>query len=122
MQQAAPIEAPQAAPIGRGGGTRGGGTCWCCTGLPLQPVAAAPAANRGVQLLGEAQALFKNGNYPAAKQLATQAKEGKFGVDAQADELIAQAEACRARRCLEPLRDGTGGACARATTAGHGSC
>ncbi len=56
-----------------------------------EPVAAKPAGNRGVQLLSEAQALFKNGNYQAAKQLATQAKSGKFGVEAQADELIAQA-------------------------------
>jgi len=45
-----------------------------------------------VQLLGEAQALFKNGNYQAAKQLAVEAKDGKFGVDAQADELIAQSK------------------------------
>ena len=56
------------------------------------PVAAAPAPNRGVQLLEESQALFKNGNYQAAKQLAVQAKEGKFGVDAQADEMIAQSK------------------------------
>ena len=52
--------------------------------------AQAPATNRGMQLLSEAQALFKNGNYPAARDLAKQAKAGKFGVDAQADELIAQ--------------------------------
>ena len=56
-----------------------------------QPAEPKAAANRGAQLLAEAQALFKNGNYPAAKQLATDAKAGKFGVDAQADELIAQA-------------------------------
>jgi len=55
-----------------------------------EPVAAKPA-NRGAQLLGEAQTLFKSGNYPAAKQLATEAKNGKLGVDGQADELIAQA-------------------------------
>ncbi len=59
---------------------------------PASPATAAqPPANRGVQLLSEAQALYKNGNYPAAKQLASTAKEGKFGVDAQADELMAQA-------------------------------
>ena len=62
-----------------------------------------------MQLLGEAQALFKNGNYPAAKQLANEAKAGKFGVDAQADELIAQANLAEQGGALEPLRDGPGG-------------
>src|SRR5262249_26300684 len=52
--------------------------------------AASPPANRGEQLLAEAKALYTNGNYPAARQLANQAKAGKFGVEAQADELLAQ--------------------------------
>ena len=55
---------------------------------PAEPPSRPRIAERS--LLGEAQALFKNGNYPAAKQLANEAKAGKFGVDAQADELIAQ--------------------------------
>ena len=67
--------------------------------LPLLPSSAAapPArprrqrrANRGEVLLSEAKELYKNGNYQAAKQLANEAKAGKFGVEAQADELIAQ--------------------------------
>ena len=41
-------------------------------------------------MLAEAKELYKNGNYQAAKQLADEAKAGKFGVDAQADELLAQ--------------------------------
>jgi type II secretory pathway component GspD/PulD (secretin) len=60
---------------------------------PAAPASAKPAAaepNRGEQLLSEAKALFTNGNYPAAKQLAAEAKAGKFGVDAQADEMLAQ--------------------------------
>ena len=49
-----------------------------------------PPRNRGEVLLGEAKELYKNGNYQASKQLANEAKAGKFGVEAQADELIAQ--------------------------------
>ena len=41
-------------------------------------------------MLSEAKELYKNGNYRAAKQIANEAKAGKFGVEAQADELIAQ--------------------------------
>ena len=48
--------------------------------------------NRGAKLARRSPGTFKNGNYPAAKQLANEAKAGKFGVDAQADELIAQIE------------------------------
>ena len=60
-------------------------------GEPEAQAAARPApGNRGEQLLAEAKALYTNGNYPAARQLANEAKAGKFGVDAQADELIAQ--------------------------------
>ncbi|HLH28528.1 MAG TPA: tetratricopeptide repeat protein, partial [Acidimicrobiales bacterium] len=63
------------------------------TELP-PPAAAAPAqpapGNRGEQLLAEAKALYASGNFRAAREMAGQAKAGKFGVDAQADELIAQ--------------------------------
>ncbi len=41
-------------------------------------------------MLDEAKKLYANGNYPAAKQLANEAKTGKFGVEVQADELLAQ--------------------------------
>jgi len=59
--------------------------------LGAEPVTASPKpANRGDQLLSEAQAIYKVGNFAAAKDLANQAKAGKFGVDVQADELIAQ--------------------------------
>jgi type II secretory pathway component GspD/PulD (secretin) len=47
-------------------------------------------ANRGEQLLAEARELYKSGNYQGARQLANGAKAGKFGVDAQSDELLAQ--------------------------------
>ncbi|WP_246196174.1 type II secretory pathway, component PulD [Aquisphaera giovannonii] len=58
-----------------------------------EPVAAAPAAghaSKGEQMLAEARALYASGNYPAARQLAEEAKAGKAGVDSQADELLAQ--------------------------------
>jgi type II secretory pathway component GspD/PulD (secretin) len=58
------------------------------------PEASAPApaapANRGEQLITEAKALFTSGNYPAARQMAEEAKAGNFGVSNQADELLAQ--------------------------------
>jgi len=56
---------------------------------PVPDAEAAPAGNRGVELLAQAKALYTQGNYPAAKGLAADAKAGKYGVDAQADELIA---------------------------------
>ncbi len=52
--------------------------------------AQAPAGNRGEQLLAEAKALYASGNFAGAREMAAQAKAGNFGVDAQADELIAQ--------------------------------
>ncbi len=50
----------------------------------------APAGNRGEQLLAEAKALYASGNFQAARDMAGQAKAGNFGVEAQADDLIAQ--------------------------------
>ena len=41
-------------------------------------------------MLTEGRTLYASGNYQAAKQLANEAKTGKFGVDVQADELLAQ--------------------------------
>ncbi len=58
--------------------------------LDAQSTPASPPGNRGEQLLAEAKALYTNANYSAALQLANEAKAGKFGVDAQAGELIAQ--------------------------------
>ncbi len=55
-----------------------------------QQPAPAPAGNRGEQLIAEARALYASGNYPAAREIAGRAKAGQLGVDAQADELIAQ--------------------------------
>ncbi len=60
-----------------------------------QPADATPAvgtadSGRGEQLLSEARALYNNGNFPAARQMATQARTGGFGVDAKADEFLAQ--------------------------------
>jgi type II secretory pathway component GspD/PulD (secretin) len=61
---------------------------------PGQPVAGSltptAPANRGEQLLSGARELYKSGNYQAARQLANEAKAGKFGVEAQSDELLAQ--------------------------------
>ena len=63
---------------------------------PDQPQADAPARpgpgprqpRRATARRG--QDLYKAGNYPAARQLADQAKAGKLGVDAQADDLLSQ--------------------------------
>ena len=55
----------------------------------LRSRAAAPPS-KGQQMLAEAKALYTSGNYPAARQLAEEAKAGKLGVDSQADELLAQ--------------------------------
>ncbi len=58
--------------------------------IPPTPAApAAPAANRGADLLAEAKALFAQGKYPVAKKMAEDARTGNYGVDAQADELLA---------------------------------
>ena len=68
-------------------------------GAPAPVAAAAPApapapapakpANKGEEMLTQAKALMLQGNYPAAKKLATDAKAGKFGVEPQADDLLA---------------------------------
>ena len=70
--------------------------------LPTEPAqapvpdASAPTAgpatptNPGVQLLEQARALAVAGNFAAAKQAAVQARNGGFGVEAQADEALAQ--------------------------------
>ena len=65
---------------------------------PLQPQAvvpslssdAPPAGNKGEELLTQAKALFTGGNYAAAREKAAEAKSGQFGVEAQADEMLAQ--------------------------------
>ncbi len=41
-------------------------------------------------MLASARALYTSGNYPAARQMAEQAKAAHLGVDGQADELLAQ--------------------------------
>ena len=66
---------------------------------PLDAPAPAPTAGqtaeeaakfeRGESLMNGAKAMFTRGNYPAARQMATEAKEAGVGVDAQADELLA---------------------------------
>ena len=58
---------------------------------PQVPAAAGtPPASKGQQILAEAKTLYTSGNYPAARQLAEEAKAGRHGVDSQADELLAQ--------------------------------
>ena len=59
-------------------------------GLPPGDVPAAAPMSRGDMMLNEAKALYENGNFVAAKQKAEQAKAATAGVDAQADEMIAQ--------------------------------
>ncbi len=49
-----------------------------------------PRMSRGEQILTEARALYGQGNYAAARQMAEEAKSGKHGVDPQADDLISQ--------------------------------
>src|SRR5262249_41652630 len=53
---------------------------------PLPAPDASPGTNRGEQLLAEARALYAGGNYAGARQMATEARTGQHGVDAQADE------------------------------------
>jgi len=50
----------------------------------------AKAANAGEQLLDQSKAMLASGNFEAAKAAAEKAKAGGFGVEAQADDLIAQ--------------------------------
>ncbi|WP_406699819.1 type II secretory pathway, component PulD [Singulisphaera sp. Ch08] len=57
---------------------------------PAPPAAESAPLGRGEQLLSEARALYGQGNYAAARQMAEEAKTGKHGVDPQADDLIAQ--------------------------------
>jgi hypothetical protein len=52
--------------------------------------AASPAGNNGQALLEKAHALLTAGNFSDAKEAATQAKTGGFGLDAQADEVLSQ--------------------------------
>jgi type II secretory pathway component GspD/PulD (secretin) len=51
---------------------------------------APPPGNKGEELLAQARALFSSGNYPAAREKVAEAKAGKYGVDAQADEIMSQ--------------------------------
>ena len=60
-------------------------------GLPIPSLSDQPAdGNKGVELLSQAKTLFAAGNYPAAREKATEAKSGSYGVDSQADELLSQ--------------------------------
>ncbi|HEV3164266.1 MAG TPA: type II secretory pathway, component PulD [Isosphaeraceae bacterium] len=67
-------------------------------GVAPAPAAEAPAAvvpqppsgSPGDQLLAQARALYNAGNFKDARQAASEAKSGKYGVDSQADELLAQ--------------------------------
>ena len=57
---------------------------------PSGPDASQEPAGKGQQMLASARALYTSGNYPAARQMAEQAKAAHLGVDGQADELLAQ--------------------------------
>ncbi len=48
------------------------------------------ATSPGEQFLGQARALFQAGNFQAARELANRARQGGYGVEAQADELLNQ--------------------------------
>ncbi|MFM7317665.1 MAG: type II secretory pathway, component PulD [bacterium] len=56
----------------------------------LAELGEAKAANAGDQLLDQAKAMLASGNFEAAKAAAEKAKAGGFGVEAQADDMIAQ--------------------------------
>ena len=75
----------------------------------LEPRRLQRPANRGAALLAEAKKLYTSGNYQAAKQIANEAKAGKFGVEAQADELIAQIALTEQGGALSLYEVGTGG-------------
>jgi len=53
---------------------------------------APPAGNKGEELLSQSRAFFSSGNYAAAREKATEAKNGGFGpgVEPMADEMLAQ--------------------------------
>ncbi len=57
---------------------------------PMPPQAPQSLAGKGQRMLASAKTLYTSGNYPAARQMAEEAKAGKLGVDAEADELLAQ--------------------------------
>ena len=57
---------------------------------PAPPETTQSPAGKGRQMLASARALYTSGNYPAARQMAEDAKAGQLGVDGQADELLAQ--------------------------------
>ena len=57
---------------------------------PAPPETTQSPAGKGQQMLASARALYTSGNYPAARQMAQDAKAGHLGVDGQADELLAQ--------------------------------
>jgi type II secretory pathway component GspD/PulD (secretin) len=55
--------------------------------VPTQPAA---TGNMGEELLNQAKALMASGNLGEAKRVAAQAQSGGFGVDLQANEVLAQ--------------------------------
>ncbi|MEO6809983.1 MAG: type II secretory pathway, component PulD, partial [Isosphaeraceae bacterium] len=59
---------------------------------PEQPGTAhvVPEVKPGESLLEQAKGLLASGNYPAAKQSAVQARDGGFGVEAKANDLLGQ--------------------------------
>ncbi len=67
-------------------------------GMPAPGLAPAPslsaeapaAGNKGEELLSQAKALFTGGNYAAAREKAAEAKAGNYGVEALAEEILAQ--------------------------------
>ena len=96
QQPALAMEGPQRAAGARGGST---GTRFRPRPQPRRlSTPAAPGQSRhpaAPRIVAKScsvrpKELYKNGNYQASKQLANEAKAGKFGVEAQADELIAQ--------------------------------
>ena len=59
-------------------------------GLPALSSDAPPAGNKGEELLSQSKSLFASGNYAAAREKASEAKSGQYGVEPQADEMLAQ--------------------------------
>ena len=58
--------------------------------LPTMSADAPADGNKGIELLNQAKSLFAGGNHPAARDKANEAKSGGYGLESQADEMLAQ--------------------------------
>jgi type II secretory pathway component GspD/PulD (secretin)/tetratricopeptide (TPR) repeat protein len=95
LEAPAPAPAPMPAPIDVPASPPAPGST---DAMPAPDPLAAPSikqdapapGNKGEELLSQAKALITSGNFPAAREKATEAKSGGYGVDALAEEMLAQ--------------------------------